>query len=388
MDAWVTATAYTPPTLVTHSGSTYLCLVAHTSGTFATDLAADPPRWLLMSSVSFGDLQHSYTTLVNRLGLEMGLYPGVGPDVITDGTANSQQANDILLCIRDGLSWVYNAHQWSYLEPSISISTLAPYSTGTITIDANGVVTGTDTVFPDYSASSYGWLYVGLAGAFPIATYSSGTSITLSNYNQDAITTATTYSIWFHEYDLPAGVDSLKGPLVYPPSAWTGLKIELQKVTELQIEREMARFVEPSRPTQYCVDTVTFDATVGSRRRLRLWPPPDDIYTLSGVGTIRPTMIDATNLYPIGIEVMAAVLEESCLAAWERNIERKDAGHPDAVHSRALPALLQQAIALDKAKSSPETLGIASGYDEGRPTALGRIPIYLDIGGGIVGWYG
>jgi hypothetical protein len=38
--AWVTTTAYIPGNLVTQGGLYYRCLVAHTSGTFATDLAA------------------------------------------------------------------------------------------------------------------------------------------------------------------------------------------------------------------------------------------------------------------------------------------------------------------------------------------------------------
>lgn len=37
--AWLTATAYELGDLVRESGSTYICIVAHTSGTFATDLA-------------------------------------------------------------------------------------------------------------------------------------------------------------------------------------------------------------------------------------------------------------------------------------------------------------------------------------------------------------
>lgn len=38
--AWLTATAYGLGDLVLESGSTYICIVAHTSGTFATDLTA------------------------------------------------------------------------------------------------------------------------------------------------------------------------------------------------------------------------------------------------------------------------------------------------------------------------------------------------------------
>lgn len=46
--AWVTATAYALNDLVQESGNTYICVEAHTSGTFATDLAA--VKWELFAS--------------------------------------------------------------------------------------------------------------------------------------------------------------------------------------------------------------------------------------------------------------------------------------------------------------------------------------------------
>lgn len=45
--AWLTATAYAVRDIVTQGGNTYICATAHTSGTFATDLAA--VRWLLLA---------------------------------------------------------------------------------------------------------------------------------------------------------------------------------------------------------------------------------------------------------------------------------------------------------------------------------------------------
>lgn len=48
--AWLTATAYAVGDVVTQSGSTYVCCTAHTSGTFATDLAA--VKWLLLAAAS------------------------------------------------------------------------------------------------------------------------------------------------------------------------------------------------------------------------------------------------------------------------------------------------------------------------------------------------
>jgi hypothetical protein len=45
---WITATAYTPSDIVTQAGSAYICILSHTSGTFATDLGAN--RWRLFAS--------------------------------------------------------------------------------------------------------------------------------------------------------------------------------------------------------------------------------------------------------------------------------------------------------------------------------------------------
>lgn len=67
--AWVTATAYTVGALRSNGGTNYLCLVAHTSGTFATDLAAG--RWYALTgtiyewptpytSAQLNDLQFAY----------------------------------------------------------------------------------------------------------------------------------------------------------------------------------------------------------------------------------------------------------------------------------------------------------------------------------------
>jgi hypothetical protein len=55
--AWVTATAYTagpPASVVVQGGETYVCLLAHTSGTFATDLAAG--KWIKVAQKGLGDL--------------------------------------------------------------------------------------------------------------------------------------------------------------------------------------------------------------------------------------------------------------------------------------------------------------------------------------------
>lgn len=46
--AWATTTAYAVGNLVQQAGSTYICTIAHTSGTFSTDLSAN--RWALFAA--------------------------------------------------------------------------------------------------------------------------------------------------------------------------------------------------------------------------------------------------------------------------------------------------------------------------------------------------
>lgn len=63
--AWLTATAYVvgpPASVVTDNGSTYVCIESHTSGTFATDLAA--AKWLVLAQAGSGDVSTNTATSV------------------------------------------------------------------------------------------------------------------------------------------------------------------------------------------------------------------------------------------------------------------------------------------------------------------------------------
>jgi hypothetical protein len=65
--AWVTGNAYTagpPADYVTSGGSSYMCLVSHTSGTFATDLAAG--KWGLVSQKGADGVGYGGTSTTSR----------------------------------------------------------------------------------------------------------------------------------------------------------------------------------------------------------------------------------------------------------------------------------------------------------------------------------
>jgi len=332
----------------------------------------------------------NYASLVNLAGWEAyGLRP-TASDVITDGVANTYQGSDILREIGVGLACVYNAHRWSFLRPRVTLTTYASYGTGTIKVTAGGVVTGTGTVFPSYSASAGGMLSIPGVGSFAVGTYSSETSLALTAYTGGEITVATAYTLGFNTYPMPAGVDNLEGRLTYAEGIGWHLA-GLRRVDETQIRQWLVYNTTPARPEAYALVTTTFDPTVGSTRSIRLYPIPDGSYVLTAIGTLRPPMIDETNQYPLGAEVLSACIVESVLAAVERDLQHKDAGNPEAVHNRAFVPLLAMAIQRDKEYSTPETLGVDhgdddSGYYHGYHNCCRPVPIYWDGGGGFTGY--
>ena len=109
---------------------------------------------------------------------------------------------------------------------------------------------------------------------------------------------------------------------------------------------------DEARPLYFSVRTKEFDPKLGSRKKLILYPTPDDEYILYAQMTLRQVGIDAVNQYPIGGETLSAVILAACLAAAEHNLD--DA---EGIHERQFQQLLPLAIAADQERSSPTSLG-------------------------------
>ena len=348
-------------------------------------------------------LTYGYTQIVNALGLQFfGLRP-VSSNVITDIGATDPRSQDILRAINDGLLYVYNAHRWSFFRPAVSINTYGPYSTGTITVASDGTIvlnggsTPSDGGFPSYTATASGQVWIGTPtppnfyqGIWYVGTYTDATHIKLSNYTGPAYATAIPYSLIFNSYPLPTGFDTFEEDLTEFAQGYFH-RHSLQKVDELEIRQHMMMFNgQTHKPHSYAISMAQFNPQTSpsaSPRYVSFWPVPNGVHTYWGKGILRPTMIDVTNQYIPGIEIMAPAIMEACLAAGERNIDQIDGSSPEAVHARAMIPLLQMAIQRDKENASPDSVGVDYGSSEHRHNhkPYRQSSIYWN-NGGYVGW--
>ena len=97
--AWVTGTTYTataPRSVVTNAGSSYVCLVSHTAGTFGTDLTA--AKWLLIAAGgSAGNWGSIGGTITDQTDLQSALNAKQASDADLTAIAGLSPSNDDLL---------------------------------------------------------------------------------------------------------------------------------------------------------------------------------------------------------------------------------------------------------------------------------------------------
>jgi hypothetical protein len=155
---------------------------------------------------------------------------------------------------------------------------------------------------------------------------------------------------------MPTGYDAVEGPFTYP-SGMGYYYNRVQVIREVDLRHRMSIDNTPSAPLLAAPVTPTFDPTTepGSLHQVRFYPQPDAVYVLSAIMTARPLMLDATNKYPLGAEVLAPVILQSVLATAERNLE-DTAG----IHNQQFMVLLAAAIQRDREYSTPDSLGQGS----------------------------
>ena len=303
------------------------------------------------------DLNMSYDLLLKRVGHEFGL------------SWNSkvwpvEERRKVDMVIHQGLRQFYNpiplpkekyAHEWSFLRPVTTISTTAPYETGTVTV-VSGVVTLLGGTFPAWAAT--GRFTCGTAVSEAVATRNGNTQITLSDTTFN-IAAGSSYSLTpSAAYSLPASFAGIEGPLTYDPSE-SLLASPIEIVSEFQVRSLLARSTDTGMPRYAAIRPKAITTNTATAYEILFYPTPDDAYVLYYRYRVNMTVLSSTNTYPAGLQPYAETLLESCLAAAERMRDNKE-----GLHSQRFRELLASAVSADRMASCPQTLGISAEYSD------------------------
>lgn len=277
----------------------------------------------------------------------------------TRASWSTTMETDAVNIIRKGLRKFYYpqplglgqpAHQWSFLKPWFTTTTVAPYSTGTVTV-VNGAVSGSGTTFPSTSANAW---FVCNNQYYEVANYSSATLIQLVDTAID-FSAGTSYELRFYRYALPSDFVSLEGPLTFAADesnkyCTIGQRSEFQLRSLYQNGATDAWASEPKFCAIYPASTAT---TAVQSWNLMLWPAPAAIFHIRGRYNVQMSDLDGTNQYPPGgaqhsETILEAVLSEAELT-YNDGVTR--------VHTDRFMELLAASISLDRQINSPESLG-------------------------------
>jgi len=267
---------------------------------------------------------------------------------------SADQTAIIAMIIKRGLRQFYHppriypdepSHQWSFLKPTVTLTTVGTYSTGTVEV-SSGTCTLTDGVWPSWAAT-HGTLTIGTT-EYAITTRDGDTELTVVG---DDVAAETTYSLTHSgNYDLPEDFGGIEGNMTYEPSEH---KEDILIVGEGKIRNLRGGQTARSCPIYAAVRPKECAGTsVGQRFEIMFFPIPNDAYDLSYKKIILASALTGTIKYPYGGAMHAETLEASCIAMAELQEDEKKGPMYDYFIER-----LTASIQIDKTAYSAEFLG-------------------------------
>ena len=197
-----------------------------------------------------------------------------------------QTLADAQSIIRSGRRKFYAAHEWSFLTHNVTISVLAPYETGTITV-VDGTVTLAGGTWP---ANAAGQRIAFGDAVYEVASRTSGSVIVLVDTSVDA-DALTTYKLYSTRYDLPSSFGAFVGPVTLEAVNEVSYAMkETAILPEFEVRKLLSRATEFSdTPLLFSVTRTIADVEVGLQSyKLEMYPLPDQAYTLRSMVRIIP----------------------------------------------------------------------------------------------------
>lgn len=311
-----------------------------------------------------------------ELSVAVGHYLGWGRDI--DAYSDDRQTR-IDRHIRSGLLRFYNVpgYTWSFLQPESTLTTVAPYSTGTVEI-TGGTATLSDGTWPSWASGAS----LNVGGAYyNVTARTDDSDITIDDTTLE-VDAGASFSLGRYAYDLPAAFSQFDGELECRSTA-NAMYGPISLATAAEVRRRLAVAPGFYYPGIVGVRPKTFDATVGQRYEAVFHPVPDAAYTYWYSYRVTPEMISTANPNPLGGTEHGETIMEACLAAAER-AEVGEAG----LHAAEFDLLLQNSLSIDKLHHAPTSLGVEGEQEGDSLVAHGhsrRSQIFWDAGGDFTG---
>tara|TARA_R110000824_G_scaffold13979_2_gene60097 strand:- start:3254 stop:4264 length:1011 start_codon:yes stop_codon:yes gene_type:complete len=215
-------------------------------------------------------------------------------------------------------------YQWSFLKPLATLTTSAPYDTGTIAI-VNGVMTITGGVFPAWVLDGE-FQFSGTSGAVATIISYSGISVSAVSETYDEVTlvdttlnavVGTSFTLNRPKYSMPATFDGMDGPMTYESGAG---RSSVLVFPEYEVRRRGQTYHSSGSPQIAALYPATPDASTGTARKIKFYPAPNAVYVLEYRYKIAPTDLLAGE-FPLGGRVNAETILMSCLAILSPKLE-------------------------------------------------------------------
>lgn len=240
---------------------------------------------------------------------------------------------------------LWGAHYWPERLDDAEITTIAPYSTGTAAgTGGSASITGSGTTWSGWGSSA--GKFARSLGDPPYVVSANGgnTALTLArNYLEDDFTGGS-YVLYADEYNLATDLDELLDMFLVKSQG----RGDMREMTRRELDRLAFIPGAQGEPREYAVTI----ETTALRRRVRIYPVPDDVYALRYVYAKAWTDLSSTNAHPFDQDrerlwIRATVLyaqslvgrvfetEEGIGRAIEQNWSRTQPSGPRVLRRRA-----------------------------------------------------
>ena len=233
----------------------------------------------------------------------------------TPGNLSGRILTDVQAAMDKGYADFLREHDWNFMKKYTSLTTTAPYSTGTVAMtDSDATVTLTDGTWPSWAAQ--GTLYYD-GSEYSVASRTSDTEIELDETWSGGAVTAGEYELRRVWYTLPDDYGQ--------PESWFRYAVETQRLPMDRIyipdfeQLRVTCFTSTGWPQKACIKVTESDGTAGQRWEVGFAPLADGAYVIRYGYYILPEtrMRDSSpnTPYPLGGQLASDAIEDCCIAA-------------------------------------------------------------------------